>query len=368
MAQGGLGARLLALAVACLLGLALVEGGLRIAFAGATNERALRSRLEASRRAAFGDGGERTGVFGLVEASVHRGVVYEVKPNLDGTFRGQPMATNRYGMRQDLEVSLPKPEGVSRVVGLGDSHMFGWGVGQSETYLARLQQLLAGAPGGRKVEVLNCAAPGYNTATEVAVFEHKCAAFEPDLVVLHFVGNDFELPHFLQPLGDAGDHGVRAPRSLLVWLVRALWRGEDAGDGVPELLSRDRRELADPEVFRRSREHYRYMAGSAGFVSALERLAASTRPRGIPVVVLMLGSGGEGRALAQAEAARHGFVVLDPSPHFAAALEAAGQPSDHREVWKAAYVIPGDGHPTPLAHQRYAEALLPVVEGLLFGG
>ena len=32
---------------------------------------------------------------------------------------------------------------------------------------------------------------------EIATFEHRARQFDPDLVIIDFVGNDLKLPHFL---------------------------------------------------------------------------------------------------------------------------------------------------------------------------
>ena len=67
-------------------------------------------------------------------------MVYELKPGLDGRFQDQPLKTNSHGMR-DREYPREKPDGVVRIAGLGDSVMFGWGVGQGEAYLDVLERL-----------------------------------------------------------------------------------------------------------------------------------------------------------------------------------------------------------------------------------
>lgn len=358
MARSRLWPRLLLVALSSLLGLVLVEVGLRLAFPAVDSERELRQRLEASRRAGLGEGGHRFGLRGLVQASTHPDVVYELKPRLDGSFRGQSLRTNGLGLRRDTEIEVAKPAGTFRVVGLGDSSMFGWGVAQDETYLARLERLLNEAsPGNPRFEVLNCAAPGYNTVVEVAVLEHRCGRFDPDLVIVHFYDNDLELPHFLQPLRATEDGGWSL---YSVWLVRALFAGEGTERRAPELLRGGGQDEGQSQELRASRERYRSMKGADGFIRAFERLAGLARERRIPVVVLMLGTAGERSKLAVAEAQRHGFELVDAAPHFGAALAASGAAPAPR-AWKQAYMLPDDGHPTPLAHQRFAEVLLPVV-------
>src|SRR6185436_11313368 len=87
-------------------------------------------------------------------------------------------------------------------VGIGDSHMFGWGVAWSDTFLARIADRYAREHGGRGVAITNLGVPGYNTWQEAEVFAAKALALAPDAVVLLADQNDAGLANF-----------IRAPRS-----------------------------------------------------------------------------------------------------------------------------------------------------------
>ena len=291
-------------------------------------------------------------LMGMVRPSPWSDVVYELKPGLVGTFRGKPMRSNRFGMRGP-DVEPRKPAGTRRVVGLGDSHMFGWGVGQHEVYLALLEsRLQAVAPDRGAVEVLNFAVPGYNTTMEVETLEHRALAFEPDLVVIHFFGNDLQLPRFLQP-----DSPAAGRRSLLLDLLRR--RFGSALEPAPELVRRESEALTH-SVTRR----YQHMVGPAAYERAMARLGALTRPRSLPVVVLMLGELPALGGLPQRTAREQGFVLLDAGPTFRRHLEALGLDADG-DAARRLFQLPNEDHPSPLAHQLYADALAPVVAELL---
>ena len=133
----------------------------------------------------------------LVQPSPYPDIVYELKRKATGTFLGKAFSSNSIGLR-DKEFTLEKPANTIRIVGLGDSIMFGWGVEQDESYLKLLESKLQSKHPNQSFEVMNFAVPGYNTAMEVATFEHKALAFDPDLVILHFVDNDFGVPLFMQ--------------------------------------------------------------------------------------------------------------------------------------------------------------------------
>lgn len=91
--------------------------------------------------------------------------------------------TNSSGFR-DVEHARERSEGVPRVVVLGDSHAFGYGVQADEMFTSVLRTLLPG------VEILNLAETGYNTRQCRALFVEHGAAFLPDVVVLAFTQND----------------------------------------------------------------------------------------------------------------------------------------------------------------------------------
>src|SRR5262245_35327377 len=70
----------------------------------------------------------------LVRQNADDSIVYELRPGVRGRFMGVPVAINSLGMR-DRKRSFEKAPGTVRIVGLGDSLMFGWGVRQEETFL-----------------------------------------------------------------------------------------------------------------------------------------------------------------------------------------------------------------------------------------
>src|SRR5688500_16674897 len=92
---------------------------------------------------------------------------------------------NNRGFRGGL-YSRPKGFGTYRIVVLGDSNGFGWGVDEGRTFAARLD---AAAP---NVEVLNLSLSGYGTDQQYLRFLRDGVSFEPDLVVVQLTTNDFQ--------------------------------------------------------------------------------------------------------------------------------------------------------------------------------
>jgi hypothetical protein len=76
-----------------------------------------------------------------------------------------------------------------KIVGLGDSIMYGVSQPKENTYLEQLRRLLA-SRSKRTVAILNLAIPGYNTIQESAVYKEIDGQIKPDLVIVHFWEDD----------------------------------------------------------------------------------------------------------------------------------------------------------------------------------
>ncbi len=340
--------------------LGLGEAGLRLYFRSKGMDGGdVRQVLRRSRRSRETTTGALS-LLHLVQASPYDDVVYDLRPGLNGSFKGKPVRTDAQGLRGSRDYALVKPPGTFRIVGLGDSVMFGWGVGEAETYMQIVERRLNEHPPavpaalpGRRFEVLDFGVPGYNTAMEVATYEHRAAAYAPDLVLVHFIGNDFDLPHFMKL--------PKSRRSPLHWYLAELLRArfgparpEDEVD--PDLLGHDRSDLPAEERAE-VRGQYQNMVGEDNFRRSLGRLAALTRPRGIPVVVMALGGEGGRGKIARETAEANGFRFLDASPHFYDYLVAHGLEGE-RQNWVKVFRIPHDGHPNALGHQLYADVVM----------
>src|ERR1700746_1053885 len=114
-------------------------------------------------------------------------------PNRSAFLMGVPVSINSEGLR-DREFSLEKPPDVYRVMMLGDSTTFGWGVRQEDTAAKFLERKLnADLPAGlNPVEVMNTGVGNYDTVQEVTYYETIGWKYHPDLVVLVFFINDPE--------------------------------------------------------------------------------------------------------------------------------------------------------------------------------
>lgn len=98
---------------------------------------------------------------------------------------------NRLGFR-GREYSLEKPSDAHRIVVLGDSVTFGWGVALEERFTDLVERALnAEGRSGKAIEILNLALPGYETMHHRYVF-NQIWQYGPDAVVVCFNRNDVQ--------------------------------------------------------------------------------------------------------------------------------------------------------------------------------
>ncbi len=111
------------------------------------------------------------------------------KANFDGYCFGTiHVTTNNDGFRGQQPVSRQKTPGTTRIIGLGDSVMWGTSVNQEQSFLGILQTKLASR--SQDVEVINAGVVGYSTVQEALYFGDRLLAFEPDVVLINFCEND----------------------------------------------------------------------------------------------------------------------------------------------------------------------------------
>ncbi len=286
----------------------------------------------------------------LVRLSSVPDLIYELKPGLRGHFFSQVVRTNAAGMRSDSELTPKKPPGTTRLMGVGDSFMFGQGVANGETYLDVLEQRRRAR--GRSWETLNFAAPGYTTLSYAAMFEAKADLFAPDVVVVGVIGNDWEVPHFLL------SGPLRRPLGSVI--LGTLWERFTpplelvpiSGTAMDMYYDFYDIEAIPPE--------FRHMAEYPGFIAAFERIHLVADRRGTEVVLFT-------NCMKKEE--------QTPGCDFPFA---AGQREElwrkleewnfHLCTWglRGKHLIPNDGHPNAEGHIALAEQLDHCLEGLGF--
>lgn len=128
----------------------------------------------------------------------HPQLYWRLKPNQDCFTKvdRQPVHINSQGTRGP-EFSIEKPPGTFRILSLGDSRTFGWGVADEGTYSRKLEQLLKdfqrengqapifNTPGRiERVEVINAGVNAWSYSQMAVYFREFGLRYQPDVVVL----------------------------------------------------------------------------------------------------------------------------------------------------------------------------------------
>lgn len=148
-------------------------------------------------------------------------------------FRGPNWSTSRSG---------------KRVLVLGDSFAFGWGVAYERSFSARLQELHP------DWQIVNAAVSGYATDQELLLARRLVPELAPDVVVCVFCSNDLweastdvaygkHKPRFVDRAGELELTGTPVPQPLLE-RTSALWRAwqKTRWERTFTAQARDRRE------------------------------------------------------------------------------------------------------------------------------
>ena len=112
-------------------------------------------------------------------------------PGVRGEYRGCAFEINSEGLR-NREVIVPKPEETFRILMLGNSVPFGWGVAESACFPRLLEQQLSNhrAFGNLRVEVVNAAIPGYGLKEQLQQLEELGPRYAPNLVIVPVMWGD----------------------------------------------------------------------------------------------------------------------------------------------------------------------------------
>lgn len=332
--------------------LALV--GAVMAFALAAGEIAVRIAAPASLQPAILQPEAGAAFFGArmmvpVEAG---GVRYAGRPGARVEIHGVEYAHNSLGLRgpepRDGDASAAD---TVRVLLVGDSNAYGWGVAEPDSLRARLEAALGERVPGRTFEVQAAAFPGYNTADQAALLRRLLPALRPQVVVAAWFVNDlerlgFHVDHagalFCDPLPAPGAWKPTLWRSHLYRLLslarlEALRRSGtlEARDDAPRAYSLDH--------LLQMRDLARDAGATFAIVDVplLEPSGASQRMRR------------DGYPAAAASAWLRDVAAAADIPHLELLDAVEGEPT--ALLW--ASIDRGDHHPNARAHERFGAAL-----------
>lgn len=259
---------------------------------------------------------------------------YRLRPGLRDDYQGVPVELNDMGLRE--RPLGPKRPGRTRVLLLGDSVTFGWGVPVDVTFGRQLEGLLP-------VETVNSGVPSYNSDVELGFLKRHGGTIDPDAVLLLFVENDTD-PTLEPPPRDIGSlRRFRThPSESIQHLLHKSRIYSMLAHFVPlfvPLSGGERGEVSMTDA-----------PGWKSAMTSLARIAAWCRARGIPFSIFLYRTTANPRTDAQAVsiarlADQEGFGFEDVLPWF--------QGHDPRAM--AVSLV--DSHPNAEGHRILAEGM-----------
>lgn len=294
--------------------------------------------LEAAARIVFDRNGMHYGIemwkyARLVkQQSANPAMAHEHAPGSRAWLMGTDVTINSRGLRNP-EIGVERTPGVRRIIVLGDSLTFGWGVDEAHTYPRRLEARLNAT--GARHEVINAGVGNYNTSQQVAWFTERGVAYQPDEVVLGFYINDAEpTPRKAQ--------GWLASRSYLYVVfasaLDAVQRKLGTKKGFVEYYA-DLYEDRNPG-WRQCRE-------------ALEQLIAACRARNIQLTIALLPELHDVEDTYPFRFVHEKVAGVVGGRVPLVDLDGAFKGRDPKSLW----VSPGDAHPNAAAQEIIAERL-----------
>ena len=286
-----------------------------------------------------------------------------IRPRTQWTFH-----TSARGFNTD-DVPFEKPPATFRIVAMGDSSTFGWGVDPGRTYARRLQVALRGEYPGAAIEVINLGVCGYSSLQGLVLLSRAAAQYQPDVVTLSYGSNDFS------PVPEPFDVALARNRgwsgALREWLhmsrayqvlsgsLRAALQGSEDDDaragGAADLVLN-----VGPE---KSEANMISMANAVTGIGG-ESIFVTNCVRGELGEPIRAAAARTGSPLLDTEALLEEaipVVLAGEEPEFERYRTLYGEPLLAQFPYLAVYL--GDHcHPNAIGHELIAEALVPMIE------
>jgi lysophospholipase L1-like esterase len=255
---------------------------------------------------------------------------------------------NRDGMRVPGDFPPSRP-GVFRVITLGDSLTYGYGIAEQDTYPRVLEALLNDT---FRVEVLNLGVAGAQSEDIYKILQRKLPVLRPDLVFYGVCLNDF-LPSGVREYSN--NRAYQIPFPYKEHFIRKTLTGKLVEKGYDVLLMRvGLRVDFFTDILR---DFNGYQTRFARDVKAMNDLV---RGYGLPPVVAMVLD-----QYPNTKEDRYEIVVAAEKHLRAAGIRVVASDyirlNDGRMDW---HVSPWEGHPNERANKVFAQEIAKVLRGL----
>jgi lysophospholipase L1-like esterase len=269
----------------------------------------------------------------------------------------------------------PEP-GRVRVLALGDSSTFGWGVEAEETWPGRLPGALARATGqpAESFEVLNLGVPGYSTYQGRVLLERVALPLAPRLVVWSYLANDGAAT-------GGSDAALSARRASWLGGVLALLHRSRAYETLEAWIAAARSALHPPAAPDPKDPAARNVAGVAESRRNVLAAVEAAREAGVPMLLLAQCVRSPISDTLAAVAAETGTRLVDAPALLDAAVAGVAEdpalaserarveavygtklPAEHPQLY---LYLPDACHPSALGHRLVADAVAAAAAQLL---
>ncbi len=252
---------------------------------------------------------------------------------------------NALGLRGPVPAH-EKPAGARRILYIGDSTVYGFGVADDEAFWSLATRALAARHPGQSFEPMVAAAPGYSSYQSRVLVE-RFAPFAPDWAVLYVGAHNDERRRMYYE--DAAIP-ARAARQHATWhQLRALRAGEFLIDRLGRWVEK---QVGGPTAWRR--------VPPAAFEANLRAMLATARAAGARPLLLI-------PPLADTLARRYPATpvyqeilkrVAAEQQIASVALEPLFAAYDPKDLYRP----DDDFHPNPLGHRLIADAIVQAIE------
>ena len=262
---------------------------------------------------------------------------HEHRPSSSATLQSVSIRINNQGIRG--KNIGPKQKNIKRILFLGSSITFGWGVEEEKTITQHLEKLLN--KDRISYEVINAGIGNYNAVRYSERFFSKLSQSNPDIIIVQYFVNDAEILKF------KGGNWVLGNSQLAV----TLWT----------FVNRYFRSSGENPL----KKYYKnvYNPSSEGFKSmkaALKRLADYAHDKNIKIVLAMTPDFHNFKSYPlnfihekiSTISNDLGFIYIDLLPVF--------KNTDAKRFWN----MPEDPHPNALANELMAKTLYPYLKNL----
>jgi len=253
---------------------------------------------------------------------------------------------------RDIEHKLDKAKDIYRVLILGDSFAYGVGVPFNNIFPRLVEKKWNKMHPSSRIEVINCARPGWNTEKEISFCFDTFLPYKPDLIIISYVLNDTEcLMHNKNiTLKYWQELSFHEPKSKI---VRFIFKKSEL---FRYLFNRIENTRIRREFFRIKKELYKDENVCYGyFKKAVEDLAIAKKKNGFDVLVIIF---------PYFNMSLQDYPFLDLHRQVSSIFREAGcdviDLYDYYKIYKSEQlkVCAADAHPNVLANDIAADVIL----------